>query len=85
MLSPGTLTCDAIAEDFIVRGIFTHKEHLRTNHKENLPAICHSVWRNPAGGRVLILANYTPQERTYAFEGVSGTMPPRSYKRIDLP
>ncbi len=85
MLSPGKLECAAIDADFIVRGIFTHKEHLRTIHKKDLPAICHSVWRNPAGGRVLILANYTPEKQNFSFEGVSGTMEPRSYRRIDLP
>ena len=85
MVSPGTLECASVSVDFIVRGIFTHKEHLRTIHKDGLPAICHSVWRNPAGGRVLILANYTPDEQSWKFEGVSGTMAPRSYLRVDLP
>jgi hypothetical protein len=85
MLSPGTLECAVLDADFIVRGIFTHKEHLRTIHKKDLPAICHSLWRNPAGGRVLILANYTPEKQSFSFEGVSGTMEPRSYRRIDLP
>ena len=84
MVSPGTLECAKIPVDFIVRGIFTHKEHLRSIHKENLPAVCHSVWSNPAGGRTLILANYTPEEQSFKFESVSGTLPPRSFKRIDL-
>ena len=85
MLSPGTLECAHIPVDFIVRGIFTHKEHLRTIHKENLPAICHSLWRDPAGEKeVLILANYTPEEQKWSYKGISGTMPPRSYRRIDL-
>ena len=84
MVSPGTLECAKIPVDFIVRGIFTHKEHLRSIHKENLPAVCHSVWSNPKGGRTLILANYTPEEQSFKFESVSGTLPPRSFKRIDL-
>ena len=85
MLSPGILECDRIPVDFIVRGIFTHKEHLRSIHKEGLPAVCHSVWRNPKGGRVLILANYTPERRTWRFEESSGVLEPRSYLRVDLP
>ncbi|MBE6389011.1 MAG: hypothetical protein E7043_02430 [Lentisphaerae bacterium] len=84
MVSPGILECEKIPVDFIVRGIFTHKEHLRTIRKDAEPAICHSVWKNPSGGRTLILANYTPAERGFKFEDVSGTLPPRSYKRIDL-
>ena len=85
MLSPGVLECDRIPVDFIVRGIFTHKEHLRSIHKEGLPALCHSVWRNPKGGRVLILANYTPESRQWRFEESSGVLEPRSYLRVDLP
>ena len=85
MLSPGILECDRIPVDFIVRGIFTHKEHLRSIHKEGLPAVCHSVWRNPKGGRVLILANYTPERRTWRFEESSGVLEPRSFLRVNLP
>ena len=85
MVTPGELECAKIPVDFIVRGIFTHKEHLRTIHKESLPAICHSVWQKPQGGRCLILANYTPDEQEWKFENLSGKMAPRSYQRVELP
>lgn len=85
MLSPGELYCAGIPVDFMVRGIFTHKDTLRFIHKEDVPAICHSLWRDPAGeGRILILANYTPDPQDWTFEGRSGTMAPRSYMRVDL-
>ncbi len=50
-----------------------------------MPAVIHSVWRKPEGGRALILANYTPVAQKWKFEGVSGVMEPRSYLRVDLP
>lgn len=85
MLSPGILECDRIPVDFIVRGIFTKKKDLQTIRREGLPAVCHSVWRNPGGGRVLILANYTSEPRKWKFEDAEGTLAPRSYARVELP
>ena len=85
MAAPGVLECGKQTVEFVVRGIFTHKEHLRTIRKEDQPAVIHSVWRKPEGGRVLILANYTPESQEWKFEGVSGVLGPRSYGRVDLP
>ena len=85
MAAPGVLECGTRAVEFMVRGIFTHMEHLRTIRKAGLPAVIHSVWHRPEGGRVLILANYTPQAQKWRFETASGVMEPRSYRRVDLP
>ena len=68
----------------MARGIFTKKRDLRFIRKNGLPAILHSVWKTPEGGRALILANYTPDRQKYRFEAVAGEMPPRSYRRVDL-
>ena len=84
MAPPGTLECAAVDVDFMARGIFTKKEDLRFIRRRGLPAILHSVWYAPTGGRALILANYTPERQCYKFEDVSGEMPPRSYRRVDL-
>ena len=45
----------------------------------------HLTWHRQDGGRVLILANYTPEKQSWKFENESGVIPPRSYQRIDLP
>ncbi|MBQ7695453.1 MAG: hypothetical protein IJT50_10055 [Lentisphaeria bacterium] len=85
MAAPGILECGKQTVEFVVRGIFTHKEHLRTIRKEDQPAVIHSVWRKPEGGRALILANYTPESQPWKFENASGVLGPRSYGRVDLP
>jgi hypothetical protein len=84
MLSPAGFTCQTAPVDYLVRSIFTKEHECKPRHAE-LPAILHSCWQAPDGRRALILVNWTGNEQPWAFNGLSGVLPARSYSKTLLP
>ena len=83
MVTPGKLSVPETTVRFMTRSIYTTQKDFKS-HERQLPAILHSVWRDPEGNDALFLANYTAEEQTFEFEGIRGTLPPRSLKCIRL-
>lgn len=87
MLSPGTLCCDRVKVDFLWRGVYAADNEYLVFTQPGLPAVMHSVWRAPDGRMAAVLVNWTREARSYELRtsDVSGrgTLPPRSWRRID--
>ena len=83
MLSPDGFDCEKVSVDFHGRMIFTKRNEAAKITKIQ-PAVLHSVWQNKAGSKALFLANYTSKEQTWKYNGISGTIAPRSFKKIEL-
>lgn len=86
MLDPGTIDCDRVAADFMVRSTYAREGEYKTVRRTNLPAAFHSVWRAPDGKTAAVLANWTRQARTYRLVTpdivAEGILPARSWLRI---
>lgn len=85
MLVPGTLFCDKVEVEFMIRSIFTPEDKMSTRVHE-LPVIFHSCWQDPLSGeKKLILANYTGQEQEYNWNNVvKGTLPARGWGVVSI-
>lgn len=85
MLDPGELACAELKVEFLNRGTYTKAGEYRTATNV-LPAVFHSVWRNPAGGIAAVLVNWSraPQRFRLAAPDVSaeGELPPRSWRLV---
>ncbi|HPS06170.1 MAG TPA: DUF6259 domain-containing protein [Kiritimatiellia bacterium] len=84
MLSPSGFTCPAAPVDFLIRSIFTKERECKPRHAE-LPAVLHSCWQAPDGKKALILVNWTRAPQPWSFNGLSGTLPARSYGKAVMP
>ena len=88
MLDPGRLDCDKEKVEFLLRATYTKDgEYKVASHVQ--PTVLHSVWRAPDGRVSAMLVNWSRKERHYELKcpagDASGTLAPRSYRRIDLP
>ena len=83
MLSPAGFTCATAPVDYLIRSIFTKERECRPRHAA-LPAVLHSCWQAPDGRQALILVNWTRREQAWRFNGLSGTVPARSYAKQEL-
>ena len=82
MLSPDSFECPEKEVSFFVRMIFTTQDKAHP-FTRRLPTVLHAHWRNPAGETALFLANYTADEQPWSFNGLSGTIAPHSYLKVD--
>ena len=83
MMSPNGFECARKEMNFHARMIFTKPSTARIVTK-TLPCVLHGFWKNKAGQCALFMANVTQTEQPWAFKDKSGTIPPRSYLRVDF-
>ncbi|MBP7638290.1 MAG: hypothetical protein KBA18_10475 [Kiritimatiellae bacterium] len=83
MLSSSGFTCPTVPVDHLIRSIFTKEHECKPRHAE-MPAVLHSAWQAPDGRKALILVNWTRSEQPWTFNGLTGTLPSRSYGKTLL-
>ncbi len=85
MLEPGRLDVCSVPVKFMRRTLFT-KEDAFSETTSSLPAVFHSCWQDPGTGRrALILCNYTRVPRQWKWNGLSGTLAPRTWQAEEIP
>lgn len=88
MMSPGTMTCEAMKVDFIIRSTYAREGEYKVCRRTNVPAVFHAVWQAPNGERAVMLCNWTRAAKKYALTTpevkIDGEIPARSWKKVSF-
>ena len=84
LANPGKMSTATKTVKFCRRGTYNAEGVYQASEHAGIPAVMHSVWKNPEGEVRTLLVNWTREEQVYRIETpdvvCEGTVPARSWK-----